>query len=381
MTEPWVIVTGNFWPRAGQDRPLTALAEHLSRHGHAVHLVGWSFDPALVAQPGILAHRVPRGGADVVGNAFLARAGRRVARQVARERPDARVVVSGGNCTWPDINWLHYLHAAWTPDLSASPRWYRVKEAVAGGWYRRQERRAVRAARVVLTNSRRTRDDAARMLGIVPDRMRVVYYGTDPTWCPPSEAERLAARRSFGLAPHRQVAVFVGGIGHDNRKGADTLLAAWAELCKSPDWDAELLMAGGGRAFGAFGAAVRARGLTSRVRLLGHTDRVFTLLAAADVLVSPVRYEPYGLNVQEALCRGVPALVAATAGVAEQYPDDLADMLLPDPEDTAELARRLRAWRVAPDEWRARVAPLSERLRRRDWDDMAGEVVAAVARA
>ena len=27
--------------------------------------------------------------------------------------PLARVVVNGGNCAWPDINWVHAVHAAW----------------------------------------------------------------------------------------------------------------------------------------------------------------------------------------------------------------------------------------------------------------------------
>ena len=38
----------------------------------------------------------------------------------------------------------------------------------------------------------------------------------------------------------------------------------------------------------------------------------------------PARYEAYGLAVHEALCRGLPALVSASAGVAERYPADLA---------------------------------------------------------
>ena len=38
------------------------------------------------------------------------------------------------------------------------------------------------------------------------------------------------------------------------------------------------------------------------------------------VLVSAPRHEAYGLNVQEAHCRGLPDLVSASAGVAERYP-------------------------------------------------------------
>ena len=53
------------------------------------------------------------------------------------------------------------------------------------------------------------------------------------------------------------------------------------------------------------------------------------LLAAADLLVSPVRYEAYGLNVHEALCRGAAVMVTRTAGVVERFDHDLEPSLLP----------------------------------------------------
>ena len=97
-----------------------------------------------------------------------------------------RVVVNGGNCVWADVNWVHYLHAAFTPDLSAAPRWFRLKEHLIGGWYRRRERRAVRAARVVVTNSKRTTADVVAHVGVPAGRVRTVYYGADPAWAPPA---------------------------------------------------------------------------------------------------------------------------------------------------------------------------------------------------
>ncbi len=376
---PWVLVTGGFHDRTGQDRPFNALATHLADAGAPVHLVAWTDAPGWAGRPGVTLHRVRRvPGADVIGNLFLARAGRAVARRVTRADPAARVVVAGANCVWADVNWVHYLHHASVPNLAGAPAWFRAKEAAVGRLYRRQERRAVRAARLVVVNSGRTRDDVVRCLGVPADRVRVVYYGADPKLSPPTADERKAARSLFDLPPGRPAVVFVGGFGYDNRKGFDTLLTAWEELCRDPGWDADLLMAGGGRAAAAVSARVKSAGLDGRVRLLGYTDRVPDLLAAADLLVSPVRYEPYGLNVQEALCRGVPAVVSAVAGVAERYPSELAGLVLPDPDDAADLARRLRVWRRDAAGWRDRVRPLSDALRGRSWADMAREVVEVV---
>ena len=60
---------------------------------------------------------------------------------------------------------------------------------------------------------------------------------------------------------------------------------------------------------------------------------------------APARYEACGLAVREALSRGIPALVTAAAGVAEQYPPELGGLLLDDPENPAELQSKLLAWR------------------------------------
>ncbi len=376
----WVIVSAGFHFGGGQAKAVAGLASYLARAGHPVHLVGHDFDPRLAKAINVTVHPVRRPlRADLLGNVLLARTGRAVARVVSAADPTARVVVNGGNCVWADINWVHYLHGAFTPHLSAAPAWFRLKEWTAGSWFRRRERVALRTARVVVTNSKRTTADVVTRLGLAEDRVRTVYYGADATWAPPSAEERRASRLRFELPPDRPVVVFVGGFGHDNRKGFDTLLNAWKRVTLDPAWDAELVMAGDGRAMPAVAAQVEQTGLAGRVRLLGFTDRVFELLAAADLLVSPVRYEPYGLNVQEAICRGVPAVVSAVAGVAEEYPADLAGAVLQNSEDSEALAGILRHWREDIPGWRARFLPLSERLRSRSWDDMARQFVCAVS--
>src|SRR5439155_22053730 len=123
--------------------------------------------------------------------------------------------------------------------------------------------------------------------------------------------------------PERPIVIFVGAIGYDNNKGLDILLSAWGRLCSNPQWDADLFIVGEGRALPAWRAMVRRSDFRERIRFLGFTDEVAKLLAAADLLVSPVRYESYGLNVQEALSRGVPAIVSANAGIAECFPSHL----------------------------------------------------------
>ncbi|MFO0850419.1 MAG: glycosyltransferase family 4 protein [Gemmataceae bacterium] len=362
---PWVLVAGDVAPTGGMDRANLALAEHLAARG-PVHLVTHRAADALAAHQNVTVHPVPRPfGRHFLGERFLARAGVRVARRI----PGARVVVNGGNCRWPDVNWVHCVHAAY-PALSARP-WGRFVHAV----HRREERPAIRAARVVVCNSRRTARDVTELLGVPADRVRVVYLGGDPARFPPLRpGERTEARRALGWADRPWVG-FVGQLA--NRvKGFDTLYAAWRELCREPGWDANLAVVGGG-AVARWAAQARADGLADRVAFLGHRSDVPDLLAACDLLVHPARYDAYGLAPHEAVCRGLPVLVSAATGFAERLGPDLADAVLTAPEDARLLADRLRAWRRTADAWPARFAGLAADLRAYTWADMAAAVVTA----
>jgi glycosyltransferase involved in cell wall biosynthesis len=207
-----------------------------------------------------------------------------------------------------------------------------------------------------------------------------VYYGIDTSaFAPPQARERLAARASFGIAADRPVAIFIGALG-DRRKGFDLLFDAWQSLTRDGGWDADLIVVGAGAEQEAWASRVRAAGLTS-VHILGFRTDVASLLAAADVVVHPARYEAYGLGVHEAICRGVPAIVSATAGVAERFPADVGPLLLPAGAGALDVAAALVTWQRDPALWRARAADLSVSFRARTWDDMAADVAAAVEAA
>jgi glycosyltransferase involved in cell wall biosynthesis len=278
---------------------------------------------------------------------------------------------------WPGINWAHYVHRAWAGP-KRGPLAYRLKDAVAAERARRTEEAAFQRARLIISNSKRTTQELVKYFGVNPARVHTVYLGSDPAWGPISAQERAAARQLLHVPEARSLAVFVGGLGYDDRKGFDVLFRAFQELCSRPDWDVDLMVAGTGPAQAECQAKVQQSGLGHRIRLLGFTDQVKSVLAAADLLVSPVRYESYGLNVQEAICRGVPAMVSASAGVAEQYDHSFAPLLIPDPEDARDLVERLLAWRLNQEQWQARVQPFGEWLRSRGWRDTASDFVSIV---
>jgi glycosyltransferase involved in cell wall biosynthesis len=94
-----------------------------------------------------------------------------------------------------------------------------------------------------------------------------------------------------------------------------------------------------------------------------------------------VRYEAYGLNVQEALCRGTAVMVSRDAGIVERFDDALTPAILPSNVTSEQLVAAMRVWAADVDGWRQRAASTAGRLRSRSWDDMAAEIVAAATGA
>lgn len=372
----YVLIAGDFSPWGGMDRANYELAWHIAeRVGARVHLVSHAVASPLAEHGNVVWHRVPKPlDRYALAEPILDWTARRVAARLAGD--DTRVIANGGNCAWPDVNWVHAVHAAWDTRDEHAGAIYRVRSALAKRSARRRELRALRAARLVITNSEQARDQVVGHVGLPLERVRAVYYGVDPSaYRPPAPDERALARRRLSLPETAPVAAFIGVLGHDRNKGFDVLFSAWSELCISSRWDADLVVAGAGAEVELWKRRAEALGLGARIRMLGFTRQIPDVLAAADLLVSPTHYEAYGLGVHEALCCGVPVLVTRIAGVAERVPSELAELVLDDPPSVRDLMARLRSWRDDIAGLRRRVAPLGERLRARTWADMAHEIV------
>lgn len=379
----WLVVAGDLVHTGGMDRANLALADYLARHGGGggggaatVHVVAFRVEASLARRPNVAVHRVRKPfNAYTLGLPLLAAAGRKVARQVSAA--GGRVVVNGGNCPWPDVNWVHYVHHAHAAEARAGP----LASARALIVRRRElarERQALARAKCVIVNSKRTRAVVLAIGGVREDRVHVVYYGTDPEVFRPEDdpTRRAATRRALGCPVDGPLAVFVGGLG-DRRKGFDVVFDAYAAAAQQGEAGdlPRLLVIGRGAESAAWERRIAAAGLAEQIRLIGFREDVPEIVRSADLLVAPTRYEAYGLAVHEALCCGVPALVTKTAGVAERYPAGLASLLLDDPPTPDDLRVKMAAWAAGRADIAAAVHALSDDLRRRTWDDMAAEIV------
>jgi glycosyltransferase involved in cell wall biosynthesis len=380
----WLVAAGDFVVTGGMDAANHALASYLARSGRETHLVAHRVAPDLSSLLGVHVHRVPRPlGSHVLGFPLLEEvAVYRAASHSGFHRADSRLVVktrpqvtlaNGGNFP-ARATWLHYVHAAYRPEI-AGRRLRRVVAAAARWKALRDERAVASRAAAVIANSALTARHAVELLGADPARVHTVYYGADPErFRPPSAQERVRARAALRMNEDTPALAFVGALG-DRRKGFDTLFHAFAFLSKEPGWDATLLVAGAGGELEAWKRRAEESGLSRRIRFLGFRDDVREVLFAADGVVSPTRYEAYGLAVQEAICTGLPAIVSRAAGVAERIPAPLDALLLDEAEDAGELAERLLAWRAGVDAHREAALELSAALRAWTWDHMAARIV------
>jgi glycosyltransferase involved in cell wall biosynthesis len=180
----------------------------------------------------------------------------------------------------------------------------------------------------------------------------------------------------MGWQADSAVVAFIGALG-DRRKGFDILFDAWKRLESDGTWRGDLVVMGAGKELEGWKMRAGEDGLGS-IHFLGYRNDVARVLSGCDVLVSPTRYEAYGLGVHEALCRGLPVLVSASAGVAERLPQAMKELLIENPEDAEEVASGLRRWLAGREHYQNEAKRLSEELRDCGWDKMARQMVEAI---
>jgi glycosyltransferase involved in cell wall biosynthesis len=234
--------------------------------------------------------------------------------------------------------------------------------------YAMLERACARRADAVLCASA---DLAERMrsLGAAAEQFDVPAAGAPP----PSEAAVAQAARDIG-AGGRPVVLAVGRLAP--QKGFDTLVSA-AAAWRRAGTAARTVIAGGGPL--AADLASQSDRESADVLLLGERADVQALLAVADVVVVPSRWEARALLVQEAMRAGRPIVATRVGGTPGLTGEDGA-ILVP-PDDPAALAAAVMAvLSDAPLAARLGLAASARAAAFRSEDDAIAAVVAIYAR-
>src|SRR5262249_11890405 len=171
--------------------------------------------------------------------------------------------------------------------------------------------------------------------------------------------------------------LFLGALGWDSRKGLDIVLEAFALLCRDPGFRHRLIIAGNGVRT-PWKRLAAALGVENRVDFVGFSTAPDVLIRRADLLLSPVRYEAYGLALQEAICTGVPILVSQDAGFVERFDAESEIMIVRSNAPAAEWAERIAGVLKAPGLFRERAREVASVLLQRSWADFARDFIEVV---
>jgi glycogen synthase len=224
----------------------------------------------------------------------------------------------------PDVvhahDWLVAHPATTLADVLGVPLVATIHATEAGrhsGWLPGPLNRAVHSvewalakrADAVITCSRAMRAEVARLFDV--EGAHVVHNGIDTRgWR--VRRDRAAVVRERYAPGDGPVLAFVGRLEYE--KGVQDLLAALPRIRRRHP-GTRLLVAGTGTQREFLGDEVRRLRLGRAVTFTGHLpDRdLAALLVAADAVVLPSRYEPFGIVALEAAAAGA-TLVASTAG-------------------------------------------------------------------
>lgn len=198
-------------------------------------------------------------------------------------------------------------------------------------------RRAMRAARVVLTVSESVRNDLAAFAPQHAGKVRAIPNGVEERFLAPVPVADVArVRRAAGLD-----APYVLFLGNDKpHKNLDGLLAAFGAVARAGLTHRLVLAGGGPGRREARRQAAREAGVADRLVDLGlllEAD-VAPLLAGASALAMPSFLEGFGLPVLEAQAVGTPIVCSDRGGLPEAGGDAA---LYADPDDPGALANTL----------------------------------------
>jgi glycogen(starch) synthase len=158
----------------------------------------------------------------------------------------------------------------------------------------------------------------ATVFGVPLRRITVIPNGIDPDDLAPA-APDLDQLRARYAAPDQRLVLLVGRLVYE--KGFHLALDALARVVKHPG-NVRYVVAGTGSAEAELKRQARALGLTRHGSFLGWVgdDTLHCLYRAAQVVIVPSIYEPFGLVALEAMASGCLCVVADTGGLREVVP-------------------------------------------------------------
>lgn len=181
-----------------------------------------------------------------------------------------------------------------------------------------------------------------------PERVTVIANGINLRRF--DAVDRGALRRELGV-PESTVLMGVVGRLHEQKGHADLMIALEALNKTHPDF--VCVLAGSGELKERIEADAQARGLASKVRLIGQRKDIPNVLAGLDLFVMPSLWEGLPMAMLEAMALATPVL-STNVGSIPSVIDDGVDGLLVPPAQPAALTAALQRMMADPG-WRRQL--------------------------
>ncbi|WP_156753470.1 glycosyltransferase family 4 protein [Actinokineospora pegani] len=233
-------------------------------------------------------------------------------------------------------------------------------------------------ADALITCSSAMRAEVAHLFEVDPAGISVIHNGIEPRGWRVSPAAVRAARElhSPDGAP---LLLFFGRLEWE--KGVHDLIAA-LPLIRRTHPGTRLVVAGKGSQAAALLELARKLRVRRAVEFAGHlSDReLVATLAAADAVVLPSRYEPFGIVALEAAAAGAPLVASTAGGLGEVVVQDRTGLSFP-PGDVDAIVTAARRVLDDPAAAKRRARQAKSRLPKDfDWGLIAEQTAAVYAR-
>jgi glycogen(starch) synthase len=312
----------------GLGRHVEALARELAGRGHDVRVVtrGNAPGPITEQRDGV---RVVRAALDPIAVDFTTESLLAWAQVSEHALLRAALPLVAG---WrPDVlhahDWLVAQTAITLAEATGAPLVTTIHATEGGrhqGWLPQPLNRAIhslerwlaaRSDRLIVCSTA-MRDETRRLFALDGDRPRVavVPNGIDAARWRAAPAARRTARAQLG--PDGPLLVYAGRLVHE--KGVRTVLETLRPL-REAHQNLRLAIAGTGPYEDELRAHARTLRVARAVQWLGFVadDRLPAVLGAADAVIVPSLYEPFGIVALEAAAAGAPLVLADTGGLSD----------------------------------------------------------------
>jgi len=200
------------------------------------------------------------------------------------------------------------------------------------------ERINIAKTRKIIAVSEAVKSEIVKHYKVPQDKVTVVYNGVNvEKFSTGSEtAGRDHVRGSYGIKDSNKTIIFAAN--EFERKGLAQIIEAHALIGMK---NLFVLVMGEDDPSG-FGERIKELGLEKNFIFTGRVACIQDCFLAADMLVHPASYEPFGLVVTEAMAAGLPVIVSKVTGAAELITDGENGILLQDCFNAGEIAQAIK---------------------------------------